>query len=289
MARDRFLAAVLADPDDDDARRVYAEHLGGERGEYIALSLRRRSSRKVQVRAAELLAAGGAAWIAPFRRAVKSCQWSRGFVERAIIEARAFARHGASLFEREPVTALYVLACEPRDVAAFARVPGVGAIRELGLSRTKLDGPSLGKLVRSLRGVRTLGLAEHDLSDGGAEALATATLPALTHLSLARCNLTAHAIATLAGSRTLASVEELNVSGNDVTPEAAHALASSPYLANLRVLDVCDTAIGTAGARALAKLPRLRELVVHDTGLDPVTLRAVQRRLRRNIAATARM
>jgi uncharacterized protein (TIGR02996 family) len=77
---DELLAAIYADPHDDNARAVYADLLqqrGDPRGEFIALQLANRD----EARAAELLRAHVDAWLgvlAPYV-VVHRCKFERGF------------------------------------------------------------------------------------------------------------------------------------------------------------------------------------------------------------------
>ncbi|MBN8611499.1 MAG: hypothetical protein J0L92_12980 [Deltaproteobacteria bacterium] len=76
------LDALVADPDDDAARRRYAAHLGGERGALIARSLDRAQAAAHR----ELLKSKGAAWAAAEMGLMKTgLAWDRGFVVRGTI------------------------------------------------------------------------------------------------------------------------------------------------------------------------------------------------------------
>ena len=82
---DELLAAIYAQPDDDHARAVYADHLlehGDPRGELIALQLAGTEA----ARQAALLETHGEAWLGSLRGQVvrESVRWERGFVVKAV-------------------------------------------------------------------------------------------------------------------------------------------------------------------------------------------------------------
>ena len=110
---DDLLAACAASPDDDAPRLVWADAVGGERGELVVIQCRLAREDLPPAEAGaligrldELLAAHGKAWSgfadAP---AVKRCLFRRGFVEA--VEADVVAMPWTSIFDRAPlVTAL---------------------------------------------------------------------------------------------------------------------------------------------------------------------------------------
>jgi uncharacterized protein (TIGR02996 family) len=97
-----FLQAVIADPDDDAPRLIYADWLDeqgqSERAEFIRVqcelvrlpvgSARRK---ELRTRACELLAQHGKAWVERLRGAATHCTLRRGFVERLTLPVRVLA------------------------------------------------------------------------------------------------------------------------------------------------------------------------------------------------------
>ena len=84
---DTLLAAVLAHPDDDHTRSVYADALqerGDPRGEFIALQLAKTDEKRQR----KLLDEHGRDWIAPLDAAIKpdSIRFARGFLDACRVE-----------------------------------------------------------------------------------------------------------------------------------------------------------------------------------------------------------
>jgi len=110
-----LLAAIYADPRDDDARAIYADHLestGDPRGELISLQLARaagRSTPATLAREAALLKAHRTAWLGPIAGdvVIASTEWARGFpvaaktkIAKANAAAASFIRPEWATFER---------------------------------------------------------------------------------------------------------------------------------------------------------------------------------------------
>lgn len=108
-----FLAEVIADPDNNAPRLIYADWLeeqGSPRGEFIRiqceleeideldpgyLDLRHRND--------ELLDLYGSEWANEIGEDVRRCVYRRGFVETVTVTARSFAKSGDRLFQAFPV------------------------------------------------------------------------------------------------------------------------------------------------------------------------------------------
>src|SRR5215470_1619052 len=96
--QDAFLQAILAEPDDDGLRLMYADWLeehGDPRGEFIRLQCalagmryddpRRRG---MDSRARELLVRHGKGWLRPLSRWMRRGAFRRGFVDRITVNAQ---------------------------------------------------------------------------------------------------------------------------------------------------------------------------------------------------------
>jgi uncharacterized protein (TIGR02996 family) len=92
---DELLAAIHADPDSDDARMVYADHLqerGDPRGEFIALQLaRHRDGGEVTARERELLDGHRGLWTLPLLWVADKAtiRFERGFLAACQVRERA--------------------------------------------------------------------------------------------------------------------------------------------------------------------------------------------------------
>jgi len=88
---DALIAEIQAAPDDDAPRLAWANAVGGERGEFVAVQCRLASGpltdrdewRRLRARERELLFAHGVAWSGLAGEYPSSCMFRRGFVESA--------------------------------------------------------------------------------------------------------------------------------------------------------------------------------------------------------------
>jgi uncharacterized protein (TIGR02996 family) len=243
-----FLRAVLADPDDDGPRLIYADWLeerGDVRGEFIALQCRlARLDRDDPARLAmaarvrQLLRGHEAEWARPLRGLADAWTFRRGFAEEVAVDARTFLAHAPALFQAAPVRRLKLLHVG-RLRRRVAACPDLARLRELDLSGNFL-GPVGGQLLTSanLARLEVLDLDGNAMGGGGMRALTAAALPG--------------------------SLVELDLSFNGLRNAGAVALAEGPSLERLRVLRLARNGIGTAGALALAASPHLEALTTLD-------------------------
>jgi uncharacterized protein (TIGR02996 family) len=117
---DALHAAILAAPDDDTPRLVYADWLDEnghpERAEFIRVQVALAHTPTLALRSREttLLALHEAAWLAPFKAAGQPLfgaahgQFRRGFVEIVWMTAKEFVLRGELLFSRIPMRELRV-------------------------------------------------------------------------------------------------------------------------------------------------------------------------------------
>ncbi|MBH25767.1 MAG: hypothetical protein CMH57_15275 [Myxococcales bacterium] len=162
-----------------------------------------------------------------------------------------------------------------RGLAALAQSPHLERLERLNLRSCGVtDDAAAGRgVTRSLSGVEALAaspllthvmdldLAENDLGEGGAVALARGGgLARLERLNLRRNGVTAEGMKALARSPLLARIKQLDLRGNHVGPEGAEALASLPE-ATLEELDLSFNEIEDRGVAALAESPAMTRLV----------------------------
>jgi uncharacterized protein (TIGR02996 family) len=166
-----FLQDILAQPEDDAPRLVYAdwleEHGRSERAELIrtqvALAgmgpgdLRRWP---LLARERQLVATHGKGWAGPLRRLVRRWQFRRGFVEAVTLPAADFLRRGEDLFRLAPLRRVRLTTAADL-LGELALCPLLGRLSGLDLRHTQ--GMTIQRLQmllnsRYLDGLRSLGL-----------------------------------------------------------------------------------------------------------------------------------
>ncbi len=218
-----FIRAILAAPDDDTPRLVFADWLeerGDPRGEFIRVqcALARednrtgRQHRELSARQSELVRAHPE-WVRPVEPLGligtdpdRSGLFRRGFVEDLATVAGTFLARGDELFRAAPLLRhVRLIGLDAAGARALAGSPYLGRLTKLDL-----DGGPYG---------------DNRVGDVGAEALA--------------------------GAAGLSRVAELGLANNGITDAGARALAASPHVAGLTWLDLGDNQIGEAGVQAL--------------------------------------
>lgn len=297
MTRDEGLhRAVIAEPDDDGPRLVYAdwfdEHGQAERAEFIRTQValarspagdpRRPEWRR---REAELLGRFGWAWAEHLGSQVSAWEYRRGFIERAEMSLETSRDEIVSVLREEPVRHL-------RDTGQFCDLSGVvDALPDLAgltglefwglyafeddLLRTILASPHLA-------GLRTL-ILHHDRNgniadeDVIAEGLRSPYRSRLEELAVNVDGVwrgpAGEVLRSMADSPYLRNLRKLDLShagdpgnGPGMTAETARMLGASPNLARLEELDLGRTSFPTEAWDEVVRwpcLPRLRWLRLH--------------------------
>jgi uncharacterized protein (TIGR02996 family) len=207
-----FLQAVIADPDDDSPRLIYADWLDEqgqcERAEFIRVQIAVHGScesddpqRFAELRRRErrLLRRYAKLWFEPLRPIAVNGNFNRGFVEQVVCYPSLFVKRGETMFSLAPIRWLWL------PNAAYC---------SLLLSQC----PHLNRpLFLNLRGG---GLKDKDISY-----LANSRfLGRLTGLDLDHNQITGTGALTLARSPYLGSLDDLYLKGNDIPREARTAL-----------------------------------------------------------------
>jgi uncharacterized protein (TIGR02996 family) len=234
---DAFLQAVLAEPDDDAPRLIYADWLeerGDPRGAFIRLqcALERigpadPARPDLEDEAAALLYQHEEEWVAPLNGIASDWRFRRGFIEEATVTGDEFLARGDNLFNAFPISRLR-MRMNRGQVGAVASSPHLERLRTLDVSSCYLRD----------RGVQEL--------------LASRHLQRLTGLDLADNELEGPAIRRLVESPLMARITWLNLNHNgSFGIRAARALTHSPAATALRFLGLSSTNISSAGLRDL--------------------------------------
>jgi uncharacterized protein (TIGR02996 family) len=241
--RDAFLEDIIAHPEDDTSRLVFADwlddHGEADRAEFIRLQVQiaRLSAgdpqrRPLEKRQEELLARHEGVWKSalPALEGVTWQDFTRGFVEAVFVESvEAFLAQAPSLFAAAPVRRLQVGQVDAEGAWALARSRWLLRLSELNLG----NNPHLGR--------------------PGVECLASSPyIENLTSLLLHYNGLGDEAVACLAASPHLGHLTELYLSGNELEDKGAAALGRSTHLPCLTDLDLRDNQVDDSGVRVLA-------------------------------------
>lgn len=215
---DAFLAAIIADPDNDMPRLVYADYLDeqghSERAEFIRvqcelarLDLAFKRESELIAREHELLVGGHTPPAIP-SSGMKQI-FRRGFIEIVDTTADVILGMNRSMFQLSPISQLHIRnASERWD--ALASIPGIGRVRRLDLSNSETFGNNR---------------INNFLTDAGFDHLYS--------LTLRNNQLWPEMLEVLAENPVLARLTSLDLSGNPVQDRGAELLASHPSFANL--------------------------------------------------------
>jgi uncharacterized protein (TIGR02996 family) len=312
-----FLRAILAEPDDDTPRLVYAdwldEHGQGERAEFIRLQIER-ARRPIEdpahatptARESALLDAHREDWQQSLpeqlRRWPHHVEFQRGFPWLAHAEIESFLTWDDSIWQAAPLTALRLgdmvaangeyreAGVKRRMMLALANKPQLTHLRSLDFGESSLLIEDVQLLLTSPYLTRLRYLSLTDIGHGDELVplvIGTAALPALTGVNLEANQIGDEAVATLAASPFLQRLTNLCLGNSQLGDDGAEHLAASPHLANLEYLHLYCTDIGDRGASALAASPyltRLRGLWLMATNVGPAGQAALRQRFGDHVA-----
>jgi uncharacterized protein (TIGR02996 family) len=282
--RRAFLAAIVAAPDDDTPRLVFAdwldEHGEHDRAEYIRLECQ--SARLedddpqraiVDKRSAALLRKHLQKWEleAPLW-ARKGLSFKRGFIDHIVTSAASWIKRADKLLAGVPITSVRFENVRDRFSELLA-VPSLAQIRRLTFSWNSLSDSQVAALaaVRTLSGLRALELFLSRVSDAGVKSLADSSYFAgLVSLNLMDNWISGAGAEALAKTRHLLRLTNLEMSANAIGDQGVTALAGSPVLANVCRLYLYANDIGDEGAETLASsahVASLRELSLGDNSI----------------------
>lgn len=254
-----LLQAILAEPEEDAPRLIYADWLeehGGpveqDRAEFIRVQIELARgtepgprTRKLQAREKELWKRRQSAWqkcLPPHLRK-RTLPFQRGFLEELSIRPESWVKHAHKLFGQNPIYRLHLsFPMDRRRAGLLAVIPELERIRVLDFSSFPLR--DAGKILQVL--------------------LATPFFSHLKRLHLRQCEITTHAIGVLAQSPSLPRLHVLDLAGNRIGPRGGEVLAALDGIAGLQELSLADNPLGDAGARALGQSPFLDGLTRLD-------------------------
>jgi len=277
--REALHRAVLADPDDDTLRLVYADALEEEgdsrRAAFVRSQVelaRRPDYDPACVRARSCGWANPVAdWVLDLPELPEGLGWTREPFRRgfpAAVEARdaaAFVAHADDLFARFPIESLDLAVAQVAQVRAFADCEWLARLVRLSI----LEGMSGQAATRLLGSPHYERLRELHV---GAGLTTAATATAVVRSRVFKQLTTLSCRDDRAGGRTLVNeltrladpprLKSLDLSGNRLTAEQLHPLLAAPALSAVEELNLGDNNLRAAGLDTLAaaRLPNLRTL-----------------------------
>lgn len=280
-----FLAAIIAQPDDDTLRLVYADWLDeqgdADRAEFIRLQIRlagmswedpKRDA--VYQRTRELFNLHKDAWRAglpsPVKRGATIDCFERGFLTKLDANVASLLKVSKRAWAKYPIQSLYPSQASDK-LGALLAIPAMPRISYVSLyapahsgSLSKADLKAL-TTCPNLTGMRTL-LISSAVGDALATALAKCpSLRGLTRLSINDEDLSDQGVATLVASENVRNLKDLRLISKRIGPAGARAIAQSPLLASLEELTFGEpgsSQIGDEGAAALAGSPHMANMRV---------------------------
>jgi uncharacterized protein (TIGR02996 family) len=302
----RLIAAVLAAPDEDAPRLVYADWLlerSDPRGELITVqceihqldSKNSDDARIDELRAREmaLLTKHKKTWVGAFagtrtEHGTKERSWvkgsptkwtfERGFVRDVTMSTRDLARNAKELFAAEPVARVHVT---DADIDAVLQCDGIENLRELDVSRNRLKDTGVRALfsAKNLRSLETLDLTKCGIGPSAVRTMidASGSAPRKRFPKLRQLVLCDNALVDK-GAKELAEFSLLAIEGlgldlarNKIGPAGAMALAKSPHLASVGRLDLFGNFAILEDEETTGALRRRfgKRVVLSDDDLDP--------------------
>lgn len=212
-------AAIIADPDADEPRLVYADWLmerGDVRGELIRLQCAKPSS-ETRLRISEILSANWATLAGAAAPFATKTSFDRGFVDRVTMTVAAFLKHGEALFSNEPIRGLRVdnPKFTDRDLERLGTAKAMERVRDLGLAQLNPDAKPRRPLAVLSSGTK---------------------FSALRNLALDFCGESPADWHALFGALAAPKLEAVHLHYNHGSAELYRALATNPVLNNLRTI-----------------------------------------------------
>jgi uncharacterized protein (TIGR02996 family) len=275
-----FLAEIVANPDDDAPRLVYADWLDEngqpERAEAVRLGCELRKlegdpraaeiARRLDVLQRDHAAAWRKGWPAYAHHFVR---FEGGLPSQLYLTATQFRQRGKALRKRFPITSVSLRNARGR-LNALAESGMLDGLRDLDLSGQRFTSEHVAALAgcAGLARLRRLNLRHCYLDGAGVRALLFSPhLAGLLELDLCTAHL--DDLDEVLSLGTPPPLRKLWAYNSGVNAAGAQALAASPLAQTLEFLDLGISKLGE-GAAALAAMQRLRVLILRNAELrDP--------------------
>jgi uncharacterized protein (TIGR02996 family) len=290
---EQMLDAILAAPDDDEPRRVYADWLierGDARGEFIALQCKLGRtlfgakgqfgmptglpSDEVQAlkeREQELIKRYARDWV-PSPRCFRQWTWKRGFISSVVGDATELV-NGLDSLRRIPLDGVRLTGYRAAALPLFVKAAAHPTAWCIELSQCRLTNVEV-LSTPFFQAARALDLSGNHFSAlKTMRQLAALPFPRLERLNLQMTRLDEDGLAALAQAAFFPRLTHLSLGLNaQLEPRGLRHLSRAT---SLRWLDLSHMDVGEAVADALLPLPALKQLA--RTAFHPVSARIVER------------
>jgi uncharacterized protein (TIGR02996 family) len=296
--REALFRAILANPDDDTLRLIYADALEedgeGRRAAFVRAQvelapLPEYDPQWIRAKYHDREQIYGLQWLADLPRLPNGLRWSRepfhrGFPLRMLAdEASIFVANAERLFSFAPIDSLELPLVKISESLPFARCPWLDRLTRLSIVQG-LSGQAALRVLNSRHYIRlrALHIGPGLTTQAAARTVVRSVLfQQLTELSCRDDRQEGFGIvAELARLADPPRLKTLDVSGNRITPEQVGRLIASPAMSAVENLDLSENnnlgaeGIGTISA---ANLPRLRSLHLMHTRPQEEGIRALMR------------
>jgi uncharacterized protein (TIGR02996 family) len=255
--REAFMAAILAAPEEDTPRLVFADWLdenGDEEDKSRAALIRAqcraetlpegsRERRDLEREARAILKGYGERWAKPLKdtRLVKGWTFRRGFLDGVTMSATMFAHAAEKVFAAAPTVRSAYFADASNELGRLARCEHLARLAEVDVNRMCSCG-----FCPIQNDLRALFNSKH--------------IRNLTRLCVADDRMDAEGMKRLAKSAALARLASLDVSYNPLGVGGIAELGRAKHLKRLQSLNLSNTELGDAGLKRLAELTNLTSL-----------------------------
>ena len=275
-----FLTAIVAAPEDDTPRLVFADWLDERnRGDDAAraaliraqcraelLPPESKERKKLEREAKAVLKQHGDRWAKELRESkvgdsklVESYEFRRGFLAHVVMSGTTFARQAEKLFEIAPTIRSAYFREAANEMSAVAKCEHLARLASVDVRQMCWCG-----YCRIQNDLRALFNSKH--------------LGGLTQLSVAGDRMDAAGAKRLAKSTALKRLTSLDASDNPLGDDGAEAICASKNLKHLANLDLTGAQLGDAALESLAgaeNLPALRRLTLSANRFTAAGLEAL--------------
>ncbi len=279
-----FLEAIIANPDDDAPRLMYADWLEEQgdaaRAEFIRVQIalarmgeedgRREGLRR---RERELLEANEGAWLGATWEVLRAHRFTRGLLDYIDLTVSDFWSHADALFGACPIRWLWLSVDSSDSVPALVSCAWLNRLYMLGLAAgVERAGAGLAAIFDSphLVNLRHLVLCHNRIGPEGVTSLTRSGIGRLQVLCLVAEDIGVAGVEALANWTGLRGLTNLELGQNGIGSVGVEALCASTPLNGVVALRVEDNQIGPPGARALARTESLGRLKDLNIGSNPL-------------------